>query len=64
MDGGMATKKHQINRLMYFEVFHEKRRAAVREQQIKKYRREKKIALFTPSNPYWKDLTEDIRGPF
>jgi hypothetical protein len=31
-----------------------------REQQIKKYRREKKIALFAESNPHWKDLTPEI----
>jgi len=58
------TKKHQINRLLYFEVFRDQKGAAAREKQIKKYRREKKIALFTPSNPHWKDLTEDIRGLF
>jgi putative endonuclease len=54
------TKKYQINRLMYYEVFHEPQRAALREKQIKKYRREKKIALFTPGNPQWRDLTDEI----
>ena len=58
--GDGFTKKHKINRLMYFEVFHERRKAAVREKQIKKYRREKKIALFEGSNPQWKDLTEEL----
>lgn len=54
------TKKYKINRLMYFEIFQNRRKAAAREQQIKKYRREKKIELFTPTNPHWKDLAEDI----
>ena len=54
------TKKYKINRLMYFEIFQNRRKAAVREQQIKKYRREKKIGLFMPTNPHWKDLTEEI----
>lgn len=54
------TKKYKVNRLMYFETFQEPRRAAMREKQIKKYRREKKVALFAPSNPHWTDLTEQI----
>ncbi|HEY6249506.1 MAG TPA: GIY-YIG nuclease family protein [Candidatus Angelobacter sp.] len=58
--GDGFTKKYKIDRLMYFEVFHDRRKAAAREQQIKKFRREKKIALFMPSNPSWKDLTEEI----
>ena len=57
------TKKYNINRLMYFETFHEPCRAAAREKQIKKYSRKKKIALFTPSNPGWKDLSDDVFLP-
>ena len=34
--------------------------AALREQQIKGWRGEKKIALFAESNPQWKDLTPEI----
>ena len=34
--------------------------AVDREQQMKKYRREKKIALFFESNPEWKDLTPEL----
>jgi predicted GIY-YIG superfamily endonuclease len=34
--------------------------AAARERQIKKFRREKKIALFAASNPRWKDLSRDL----
>ena len=54
------TKKYDINRLMYFETYSEPRVAAARELQIKKFRREKKIALFAESNPHWKDLTPEI----
>lgn len=56
------TKKYKINRLMYYEVFHDPIRAADREDQVKTYRREKKIALFKESNPHWKDLTRQIFG--
>ena len=54
------TKKYEVNRLMYYETFNEPRKASDREKQIKKYRREKKIALFTSSNPGWKDLSPEI----
>jgi putative endonuclease len=54
------TKKYEVNRLMYYETFQDPQKAAFREKQLKKYRREKKIALFTASNPDWRDLTEDV----
>jgi putative endonuclease len=54
------TRKYKVNRLMYYEIFRHADAAAVREKQIKKYRREKKIALFAQSNPHWEDLSKDI----
>jgi putative endonuclease len=54
------TKRYKVNRLMYYEIFRHTDAAAVREKQIKKYRREKKIALFAQSNPHWEDLSKDI----
>ena len=57
------TKKHKINRLMYYEAFSDRTKAAVREKQIKGYRREKKVALFAQSNPHWKDLTKNPYRP-
>jgi len=54
------TKKYKVNRLMYYEIFRDADAAADREKQIKKFRREKKIALFAQSNPHWEDLTKDI----
>ena len=54
------TRKYKIDRLMYFESFGDPQMAAQREQQIKGYRREKKLALFAESNPQWRDLTPDI----
>ena len=54
------TKKYKIDRLMYRETYSEPKVAADREQQIKKFRREKKIALFAESNPEWQDLTPEL----
>ena len=45
---------------MYFETYSDSKSASSREKQIKKFRREKKIALFAESNPKWKDLTEEL----
>jgi len=54
------TKKQKIDRLMYFETYSDAKIAANREQQIKKFRREKKIALFKEFNPQWRDLYPEI----
>ena len=56
------AKKYQVNRLMYFEMYRNALNAANREKQLKKFRREKKIALFAKSNPEWKDLSETFSG--
>jgi len=54
------TKKYKIDRLMYFETYNDSTIAATRELQIKKFRREKKIALFAGGNPGWRDLTSEL----
>jgi putative endonuclease len=54
------TKKYKVNRLMYFETYTDSKFAEHREIQLKKYRREKKIALFKDSNPGWEDLSREI----
>jgi putative endonuclease len=45
---------------MYFETYSDSKVAERREIQLKKYRREKKIALFRESNPEWKDLYPEL----
>ena len=54
------TKKYKVDRLMYFETYGQSKVAEAREQQIKKFRREKKVALFAASNPAWKDLAPEL----
>jgi putative endonuclease len=34
--------------------------AIVREKQLKKWRREKKIALIDKTNPEWRDISGDV----
>jgi putative endonuclease len=58
------TKKYNVDRLMYFEIFHDADDAANRERQIKKFRREKKTALFIKANPRWEDLSKQLPASY
>jgi predicted GIY-YIG superfamily endonuclease len=49
---------------MYFEIFREAKVAEHRERQLKKYRREKKIALFAKTNPHWDDLSKRLPASY
>jgi putative endonuclease len=53
------TRRYKVNRLVYYETFQYVNNAIVRETEIKKWRREKKVALIEPSNPTWEDLASD-----
>ncbi len=51
------TSKYNVTRLVYAEEHGGPLSAIAREKQIKKYRREKKIALIESINPEWLDLS-------
>ena len=53
------TRKYNIHKLVYFEQGDDINSALFREKQVKKWRREKKIALIESINPEWRDLSED-----
>ncbi len=50
------TKKYNVDRLVYFEVFDDINLAIKREKKIKGFVRQKKIELINGINPEWKDL--------
>jgi putative endonuclease len=50
-----------VTRLVYFEAFGDVRDAISREKQIKRWRREKKLALIREMNPRFRDLSEDFQ---
>lgn len=52
------TNKYNIDRLLYVERVSDPISAISREKQIKKWRREKKVALIDSMNPDWKDLSD------
>jgi putative endonuclease len=57
-EGGEFTRRYQVHRLVYFATFRNVGDAIARETQIKKWRREKKVALIEDRNPTWEDLAE------
>jgi len=52
------TKRYNINRLVYYEIFKYVYNAIAREKQIKAWTRAKRIALINSLNPTWEDLAE------
>lgn len=58
-EGGGFTSRYRVNRLVYYEVFQHVETAIHRETEIKKWRREKKVALIEKKNPTWEDLAAD-----
>ena len=54
------TKKYNLNKLVYFELFFDINEAIKREKEIKKWRREKKNTLVESTNPEWRDLSLEL----
>ena len=54
------TKKYNLKKLVYFEVFEDIVSAITREKQIKGWLRIKKIALIEKANLSWDDLYPTI----
>ncbi len=62
-EGGEFTRRYRVHRLVYFQSFHNVGDAIARETEMKKWRREKKLALIEERNPTWEDLAEGWGGP-
>ena len=54
------TRKYGVTRLVWFEAHESVAAAYRREQSIKRWRREWKLALIEKSNPQWRDLYDDV----
>lgn len=57
---GSFTKKYNINKLVYYEIYNDINFAIAREKQIKAGSRKKKIELVNKMNPEWRDLYNEI----
>ena len=56
------TSKYNITKLVYFEIGEDALGAIGREKELKKWGRNKKLALINSMNPEWKDLSEGWFG--
>ena len=54
------TKRHDVTRLVYFEIFEDIEQAIHREKRLKKWPRAWKISLIEKDNPDWIDLYPEI----
>jgi len=54
------TKKYNVGKLVYYEVFDNPYNAITREKALKGYGRKKKVELINSLNLEWKDLYEKL----
>ena len=54
------TSRYDVNRLVWFEVYDDAETAITREKEIKKWRRDWKVALIEEANSDWDDLYSSI----
>lgn len=54
------TRKYNVDKLVWYEVFHSIEEAIDREKQLKGGSRQKKLDLINAMNPNWNDLTNQI----
>ena len=57
------TADYHCNRLVWYQSYDNPGSAIAREKQLKRWVREKKLALIEKTNPTWIDLSEDWGQP-
>jgi putative endonuclease len=56
--GSKFVEKYNVHKLVYYEKVKNYQEACKREQELKRWKREWKIALIEQLNPEWRDLSE------
>ena len=56
------TSSYRCRKLIYYEHCMDVQDAIAREKQLKKWSRQKKVALIATLNPCWKDLAPEVIG--
>jgi putative endonuclease len=54
------TKKYNIDKLVFYEIYNDINNAIAREKQIKSGSRAKKIKLIEEMNSRWNDLFDEV----
>ncbi len=57
---GGFTKRYNVTKLVYYEIFEDIENAILREKQIKDVSRHKKIELINSMNNEWRELYEEL----
>lgn len=57
------TKRHRVDRLVWFETYDRIEDAIGREKRLKKWNRDWKLALIEGGNPDWADLARAFADP-
>ncbi|WP_038885370.1 GIY-YIG nuclease family protein [Vibrio rotiferianus] len=55
------TKKYNVHKLVYFELFEDISIAISREKQLKQWKREWKLELVRESNPNFLDISSSVQ---
>jgi len=55
------TKRYNVDKLVYYEVFDNPEDAMIKEKQLKKWKRAWKERLINEFNPEWKDIYDHIK---
>ncbi|HHX8307734.1 TPA: GIY-YIG nuclease family protein [Vibrio diabolicus] len=55
------TKKYNVHKLVYFELFEDMATAITREKQLKQWKREWKLDLVRETNPNFLDLSTEYQ---
>ena len=56
------SKKHGVDKLVYYEQTQDVNSALEREKQLKAWKRQWKLELIEKENPHWEDLYNKIIG--
>jgi len=57
------SKEYNVDKLVYYELHFDLKKAVKREKQLKNWHREWKINLIESINKEWKDLYPEIKDP-
>lgn len=58
--GGVTTRRHNLVRLVYYEMLEDSLAAKQREKQIKRSSKKKRLSLIEEMNPEWVDLFDRL----
>lgn len=59
-NGGVTTRRHNLIKLVYYEMVEDDRSARAREKQIKRSSKKQRVKMIEGINPEWEDLFTQI----